>query len=173
MQGNENLALFSSLFHVGANPALCGLVVRPNEEKQNTLGNIMATGVFTVNHILPDFYKKAHQCSARYAEGVSEFNAVGLTPEYTDAGTAPFVKESHIKFACKLVRRIDIDLNGTFILIGEITSIIAPEDCLYTDGTLDLEKAGTITVSGLNTYHTTHKLGRLSYAKTDKPIEEL
>ena len=61
MQGNVNLATFSSVFHIGADPALCGIVVRPNEEGQNTLGNILATKHYTLNHILPSFYKEAHQ----------------------------------------------------------------------------------------------------------------
>ena len=67
--GNENLATFSSLFHLGANPALCGIIIRPNEEKQNTLGNIVSTKYYTINHVTPAFYKQAHQCSARYPEG--------------------------------------------------------------------------------------------------------
>ena len=51
--GKENLAVFSSLFHLGANPALCGLIVRPAEPGFNTLGNIMATGKYTLNHVHP------------------------------------------------------------------------------------------------------------------------
>lgn len=58
VQGNDNLAIFSSLFHLGANPALCGIIIRPNEEKQNTLGNIVTTGYYTINHIAPSFLKK-------------------------------------------------------------------------------------------------------------------
>lgn len=172
-QGNENLAIFSSLFHVGADPALCGIIVRPNEEKQNTLGNIMASEHYTVNHILPGFYKQAHQCSAKYPDGISEFKQVGLTPEYIESIGAPFVKESKIKFACQLVQKIDISLNGTFLILGKILTAIVPAELINEDGNIDLELAETLTISGLNTYHTTQKLARLSYAKTDKPVIEI
>lgn len=170
-QGNENLATFSSLFHLGANPALCGIIIRPNEEKENTLGNIMATKQYSINHVLPSFYKQAHQCSAKYSEGESEFKAVGLTPEYFPNIHCPFVQESSIKFACELVQKMDIELNGTFLIIGKIISINVPQAFIDKDGFIDLEAAQTVTCNGLDSYHTTNKLARLSYAKTTKPVE--
>ena len=173
LQGNENLGLFNSLFHIGANPAYCGFIIRPNEVKQNTLGNIVNTRNFTINHILPAFYKQAHQCSAKYDEGISEFEKTGLTPQYLDSIEAPFVEESNIKFACELMQRIDIELNGTTLIIGKIIKIIAPESCIQKEGFIDLEEAGSITCSGLDSYHLTNKIGRLSYAKVDKEIKEL
>jgi flavin reductase (DIM6/NTAB) family NADH-FMN oxidoreductase RutF len=171
--GNENLAVFSSLFHLGADPALCGIVVRPCDEKQNTLGNIIQNKHYTINHILPDFVKQAHQSSAKYNEGESEFEKVGLTAQYIDDFIAPFVEESVIKFGCELIQKITIEENGTSILIGKIISIIVPEDVVSEDGLIDIEKAGSITLSGLDTYHRTQKIARLSYAKTDKSIQEL
>ncbi len=164
-QGNENLAVFNSLFHLGANPALCGMVVRPNEKKQNTLGNILQTKFYTINHIMLSFYKQAHQCSAKYDDGISEFNEVGLTPEYLDGISAPFVQESVVKFGCEFVQKIDIELNGTTIIIGKIIKVVVPDHCLGNDGFLNLEQAGSITNSGLDSYHTTQTISRLSYAK--------
>jgi flavin reductase (DIM6/NTAB) family NADH-FMN oxidoreductase RutF len=173
IQGNENLALFSSLFHIGANPALCGMVIRPNEVSENTLGNILNTKIYTVNHVLPSFYPAAHQCSAKYPAGTSEFEKVGLNAEYSDSIEAPFVQESTIKFACEMVQKIDIDLNQTTLIIGKIIRIIVPDICIGNDGFIDLESAKSITCSGLDSYHTTTKLARLSYAKLDVPPLEI
>jgi len=171
--GNENLAIFSSLFHLGADPALCGIVVRPCDEKQNTLGNIVQNKHYTINHILWDFFKQAHQSSAKYLEGESEFEKTGLSTEYFDNFQAPFVKESVIKFGCELIKKMDIELNGTYILIGKIVSIIVPEGVVLEDGFIDIERAGSKTLSGLDTYHRTQRIAKLSYAKTDKSIQEL
>jgi flavin reductase (DIM6/NTAB) family NADH-FMN oxidoreductase RutF len=167
LQGNNNLATFSSYFHVGADPALCGIVIRPSEPGENTLGNIMDNGHYTLNHVLPEFYEKAHQCSAKYTQGVSEFEAVGLTPESREGIRAPFVKESRVKIACQLEEKIDIHLNGTIIIIGRMIQLEFPEDCLLSDGSIDLEMAQSIACSGLDTYHVTKKLGKLRYAKSD------
>lgn len=171
--GNENLAVFSSVVHLGADPALCGIVIRPNEEKENTLGNIMQTKVYTINHVLSSFYKQAHQCSARYPSGISEFGEAGLHPEYVEGIFAPFVRESAIKFACEMVQKIDIELNNTFLIIGKIIRINVPDAFIGTNGFVDLEQAGTLTCSGIDSYHTTSKLARLSYAKVNKPIIEI
>lgn len=171
-EGNENLAIFSSAFHIGADPALCGVVVRPNEERENTLGNIVKTKIYTLNQIHESFIKAAHQTSAKYTDGISEFKEVGLTPQYRENVYAPFVQESHIKFACELVQKIDLTINGTFILIGNIVHVECPSECIQQDGTLDLEKAKSIAISGLNTYSIANRLTKLSYAKTsNEPYE--
>lgn len=173
VNGNENLATFSSFFHLGANPALCGIIIRPNEEKENTLGNIVQTKSFTINHVKESFYRQAHQCSAKYPPGFSEFEAVGLQAEYLEGIHAPFVKESSIRFACEMVQKTDIELNGTFLVIGRIVKIIVPDDCMAEDGFVDLEKAGSLTCSGLDSYHSTKRIARLSYAKVDKPVSSI
>ena len=167
-QGNHNLATFSSYFHIGADPALCGIVIRPAENAENTLGNILNTKHYTLNHVLPSFYEKAHQCSAKYPAGVSEFEAVALTPQFINEIKAPFVGESRIKMACEFVQKTDIVLNDTTIIIGRIIYLEAPDDCLMEDGSIDLNAAETVTCSGLNTYHVAQLLGKLLYAKIVK-----
>jgi flavin reductase (DIM6/NTAB) family NADH-FMN oxidoreductase RutF len=164
-EGKENLSLFSSLVHIGADPAFCGLIVRPNTEGQNTLGNILRTGVYTINHVHAEFIEKAHQTSAKYPEGVSEFEAVGLTPDYVEGVAAPFVKESVIQFACELVQRIPIEFNQTHFIIGKITHMMVPDSLVGPDGFIDLESAGTLTCSGLDSYYVTTRVIRLPYAK--------
>jgi len=164
-KGNLNLATFNSIFHLGADPALCGMVLRPAEPGENTLGNILHTGQFTLNHVLPSFYEQAHQCSAKYPEGISEFAEVGLTPEWKNGIRAPFVQESCIKIACQFEQKIDIHLNGTVIIVGRMIHLEAPDSCVLEDGTIDLEVAQTVTSSGLDSYHLTKRLGKLPYAK--------
>ena len=172
-EGTENLATFSSLFHLGADPALCGIIIRPGEPDRNTLDNILRQKHYTINHVQPSFFKQAHQCSARYAPGESEFAATGLTPLYEAGIPAPFVKESVIRFACKLEQVIPIELNGTTLVIGKIIYVNLPDECVGADGFIDIEKAQTVTCSGLDSYHISKRLARLSYAKTDRPVTEV
>lgn len=169
----ENLAPFSSLFHLGAHPALCGLIVRPDEVPRHTLSNILDTKHYTLNHVSEEFYLSAHQSSARYSEFESEFEAVKLSPDYKHSIPAPFVKESKVQMACKLEQKIDLEINGTILLIGKIIYVNVPTGSILKDGFVDLEAAGTLTVSGLDSYHTTKRLARLSYAKPDSWPKEL
>ena len=48
---NENLAIFSSFFHIGANPPLIGMIFRPSPPDRDTLNNILETRFYTINHI--------------------------------------------------------------------------------------------------------------------------
>lgn len=163
-----NLALFNSIFHLGANPPLLGMVFRPDGPEHDTFNNIIQTGQYTLNNVRENFYKQAHQCSARYRSGESEFLACGLDEEYLNAFRAPFVKQSSIKIGLELREVLPVSLNGTRIMIGEIQLISVGEGLISDDGYVSIEQGGTLTCSGLDSYHRTEKISRLSYAKPDR-----
>lgn len=170
-EGISNLAIFSQIIHVGANPPLIGILFRPHTVERHTLENILSNKEFTINHIPASHTKNAHHTSARWDK--SEFEACGFTPEYTELFKAPYVKESNIRLGCSFVERQDIQANDTVFIIGEIKEICLVDSVLQDDGFVDLETAGSITCSGLDSYHTTNKIARYTYAKPDKEPEEL
>lgn len=169
-RGQTNLSVVSSVIHIGADPALMGFIMRPVTVTRDTYNNIFETGYYTFNHIAADFMLKAHQTSARYPVEISEFDAVGLEPAFLDGFPAPYVAESPVRIGLEFRQKLDISLNGTMLMIGEIREIYVPENYVHEDGFLDLEAAGTLTVSGLDCYHRTQKLARLSYAKADRDV---
>ena len=173
LDGNENLAIFSSIFHIGANPPLIGLIFRPSPPERNTFNNIIDTGFYTINHINESIYQQAHQTSARYDQSESEFEITNLQPEYKDNFFAPYVAESNIQLGIEFKEKITIPINNTTMIIGEITQIYIPENCLSEDGFVDIEKANSITCSGLDSYHKTVQLDRLSYAKPNQEITSI
>jgi flavin reductase (DIM6/NTAB) family NADH-FMN oxidoreductase RutF len=152
-------------FILGADPALVGFINRPREAAPHTLANIEATGSYTINHIQEDIIEKAHQTSAKYAQDISEFDAVGLTPQYLPEITAPFVKESKVKYSLSLVEIIPIKHNNTFLILGSIQHLLFPPEILSDDGFLDLVQAGSICSLGIDAYYKTSFLKRLPYAK--------
>ena len=162
---NTNLSIFSSFFHIGATPPLMGVIFRFESEDRHSLSNIIETGFYTINHVNECIYKQAHQTSARYPKDVSEFYITGLTTEYKNEFKAPFVKESNVQLGLEFKQRIDLEINNTVLIIGQISQIYFPADCLCQDGYLDIEKANTMTCSGLDSYHKTERVDRLSYAK--------
>jgi flavin reductase (DIM6/NTAB) family NADH-FMN oxidoreductase RutF len=164
-EGKTNLAIFSSVIHVGANPPALGFLMRPVSVERHTYNNIKETNFFTINHINQEIFKQAHQTSARYDKEVSEFDECGLTPEYSETLKAPYVKESTIKIGLKFVEEQEIKANGTIFIVGEIVEIILPDDVVAMDGYVEIEKAGTIAIGGLDSYHDTKRIARLAYAK--------
>jgi flavin reductase (DIM6/NTAB) family NADH-FMN oxidoreductase RutF len=162
---HTNLAIFNSIVHIGANPALIGFIVRPDSVERHTLENILETNYYTINHLNETNYKQAHQTSARYARETSEFEACGLTEEYLNQFHAPYVKESQIKLGLELKNKVDLTINGTILIIGQVVDIYIPENSIEKDGFVNIEKCGTITGSGLDAYYHTKKIARLAYAK--------
>ncbi|CAI89350.1 MULTISPECIES: flavin reductase family protein [Pseudoalteromonas] len=164
-QGNTNLSIVSSVIHLGAHPPLIGMIMRPHSVPRHTFENILATGVYTINHVNSAIYQQAHQTSARYDKNESEFAATGLTPEYLNEFSAPFVQQSRLKYAVKYIEHQHLAVNGTELVIGEIMDVYLDEAALQSDGFLDLQAIDTVAISGLDSYHSTNKLMRLPYAK--------
>ncbi len=163
--GQPNLAIFSSIVHLGSDPALIGFINRPLAAAPHTIANIEATKVYTINHIQPSFVAAAHQTSAKYLATENEFEKVKLTEQYQPNIIAPFVAESFVKYALELVEIVPITHNNTFLVIGAITDIIIPEEILETDGFLNLDKAESLCCIGVDAYFTTTQLARYGYAK--------
>lgn len=171
--GTTNLAVFSSVTHLGSNPALLGFVTRPTVVPRHTYANIKANKQFTVNHINSQIIDKAHQTAARYDASVSEFDATGLTPVFEKGFLAPFVKEAYIKIACEYVNEYTIQENGTVLMVAAIQDIFVPEMAFHKDGWVDLSTTQGVTINGLDSYSSTTLLDRLSYSKPDQPIHSI
>ncbi|AZQ63097.1 flavin oxidoreductase [Flammeovirga pectinis] len=170
-EGNENLAIFSSVIHLGSDPALLGFITRPSKEvPRHTLQNIKETGSYTINHIPISSIENAHKTSAKFEKGISEFDVCNFTPEYIEGFTAPFVKESHLKIGLLFKEEIPIPLNGTSLIIGEIEYIQINDECIDTNGYIDLEKSESAGISGLNTYYSFNKLASFPYARVENCI---
>jgi flavin reductase (DIM6/NTAB) family NADH-FMN oxidoreductase RutF len=172
-KGKINLGIFSSLVHIGSDPALVGYINRPIKAAPHTLANIQSTGVYTINHIHPSFLEQAHQTSAKYPDEVSEFDEVGLTPEFLENTSAPFVKESKVKYSLSLEEIIPIRLNDTFLVIGKIQQIKLEEAIVLPDGFLELDKASSICSNGIDGYYSTRLIDRYHYAKPGMKTERI
>ena len=171
--GQTNLAVFTSLFHLGANPALMGLIFRPNVSQRHTLENIQEVGNYTINILPSQFSKNVHHTSARFSREQSEFAMCGFTEQWQPGIEVPFVKEAPISWQMAYVRTYDIPENGTHMVIGSVEKIFLPKEILKEDGFLDLEAVDPCIATGLDCYHQVKGKQRYTYAKPDhgpKPI---
>ncbi|MFD2787352.1 flavin reductase family protein [Hymenobacter rubripertinctus] len=173
--GQSNLAVISSVVHLGSNPPLLGLVMRPPSVERHSYDNIRAGGTYTLNHVHAGIARAAHLTSANFPREVSEFAATGLTEQYLDDFPAPYVRESRLKIGLQLVQQVPIEANGTVLLIGQVAHLYLPDasGVLRTDGSLDLTAAGTVALSGLDTYYEARPVARYGYARPHQPLPEL
>ena len=160
-----NLAIFSSVIHLGSNPPLLGFVLRPTKVERNTYTNIKETGYYTINHVRYDFAEQAHHTSAKYDRDVSEFDITGLQEVYRNGFVAPFVGESPVQIGLKFVEEYAIKENGTLLIIGEIVDVFLENGLLDSDGFINLYKAEVATISGLDGYSLPSGTARFGYQR--------
>ncbi|WP_339815878.1 flavin reductase [uncultured Imperialibacter sp.] len=167
--GQANLAIISSVVHLGSNPAYLGFIVRPSEEvRRHTQENILDNGWFTINHIRTSFIKNAHYTSAKFDHAVSEFDACGLTEETLYDFHAPFVKESTLKIGLRHVEDVVIQSTGTTMIVGQIEHLVVPDEAINKQGYIDLGVADGVGISGLNSYYKLEKVADFPYARVSE-----
>lgn len=167
--GISNVAVFSSITHLGSNPPLVGFVLRPTTVPRDTYRNIKETGTFTVNHIHSAIVEDAHHTSAKYPSEVSEFTKTQLEEEYLDDFYAPFVKGAQVRLGCTFLNEYEIKENDTLLLVSQIEHVyVANQDIQQEDGWLKLQNADTVTINGLDGYAKTELIERFPYARPKK-----
>lgn len=169
--GQSNLAIFFSVIHVGANPPLLGLLFRPHTVRRDSLENIRAIKLFTVNSVQKEWTEAAHGTAANYEAGVSEFKANGLTEEFLGGAKVPFVKESKIKSLCRLEEEHPVAANGTIFMVAAIEKVYLQEGLIADDGLIQHDQAGTVAINALDTYYTANLFGQYDYARPGERVK--
>lgn len=167
--GNSNLAIFSSLVHLGSNPALLGFIMRPRHEvRRDTFENIMHSNCFTVNQVHPEFVANAHYTSAKFEKEESEFEKCRLTEEYVNDFPAPFVKESRLKMGMKFEESIPIEINNCIMIVGSIQHLIVDDNAVDDNGQIDLQSLQSVGIGGLNRYYNLESIDKFPYARVNE-----
>jgi len=168
-EGVLNVAVFSSVTHLGSEPALLGFILRPTTVPRDTYKNLKELGYFTVNHITEEMIADAHHTSSSYEEHISEFDKTGLEPEFIDNIKVPFVKGSPVQLLCKYVNEYIIEENGCIHIIASIETIYADESLFHDDQWMQLDRGNIIAINGLDGYAVPKLTDRFHYARPDKP----
>ena len=164
-EGIENVAVFSSIVHLGSNPPIFGFILRPTTVPRNTYKNIRETGFYTINHIAKNFIEDAHHTSAKYPEHISEFDKTKLNPEYKHDFLAPYVAESPIQIGMKYLEEYHIKSNDVIMVVGQIEMVFIQDDLLEQDGFVDLSKGNIATINGLDGYAVPINNSRFKYQR--------
>ncbi len=169
IDGKSNVAIFSSVTHLGSNPAMIGFIMRPTTVPRDTYKNIKDTGYFTVNHITTDMIEAAHHTSANYELGVSEFDKTTLEEEFKEGIPTPFVKGSPVQLLCKYVNEYHIVENDTIHVIASIEHLFYKEELEHKDGWLQIDRGNVVAINGLDGYCLPKLLDRFQYARKEIP----
>ena len=163
--GYENVAVFSSITHIGSNPPLIGFFLRPTTVTRNTYDNIKETGVYTINHIHNAILEDAHHTSAKYPKSISEFSVTNLKPEYKGIHKVPFVASAPIQMLMKYAEEYHISANNTILVIGEVQELYVKDAMLETDGFINLSSGNIAAINGLDGYSIPNLKKRFEYQR--------
>ncbi|PHI20193.1 flavin oxidoreductase [Lewinellaceae bacterium SD302] len=164
-RGNENLGVFNTVVHLQASPPLMGFILRPLTVPRETYHNILANRHYTINTIHPDWLDAAHQSSANYPVGTSEFAATNLKAHYSEGHQAPYVAGSPVKIGLEYVETHQLH-GGTSFVIGRVIEVILEnEQAISESGHLNHELLETMTVAGLDRYYLPQKEQQKEYAR--------
>jgi flavin reductase (DIM6/NTAB) family NADH-FMN oxidoreductase RutF len=172
-EGVLNVAIFSSVTHLGSEPPLLGFILRPTTVPRDTYKNLKETGYFTVNHITEEMIADAHHTSSSYEKHISEFDKTNLDPEFIDDLKVPFVKGSPVKLLCKYVNEYKIEENGCIHIIASIETIYANENLFHNDEWMQLDRGNVIAINGLDGYAVPKLTDRFHYARPNKPTTSM
>lgn len=151
-EGTPNVAVFSSVTHLGSSPPTLGFILRPTTVPRDTYKNIKEKGFFTINHIYEDIIEDAHHTSAKYPEHVSEFNVTNLEEEYKGEFNAPFVKNAPVQMSMKFMEEIYVSSNDVLLIVAQIQELYINDELLEKDGLINLSKGNVAAINGLDTY---------------------
>jgi flavin reductase (DIM6/NTAB) family NADH-FMN oxidoreductase RutF len=147
-----NIAVFSSVTHIGSNPPIIGFITRSLTVNRDTNNNLKENPFFTVNHITENIISYAHHTSAGYDENISEFDKTNLEKEYKETIEIPFVKNSPLQLLCKYVNQYHIAENDTVLIIATIENIFFKRYLLHKDYCLQFDRAKVVTINDLDGY---------------------
>lgn len=172
-EGVSNVAIFSSITHLGSDPALLGFIIRPTTVPRNTYTNIKDVGFFTVNHITEAMIADAHHSSASYDEHTSEFDKTNLEEMFHEGISIPFVKGSPVQILCKYLNEYTIKENGTIHIIASIEELFVEEKLIQKDHWLRLDEENVVTINGLDGYCVPTLVNRFDYARPNVPTKSI
>lgn len=168
--GIENVAIFSSVTHIGSNPPMLGFFMRPTTVPRNTYENIKEQRFYTLNHVHSKIIKDAHHTSAKYPNSTSEFDMTELESEYKSDIFVPFVKNAPLQMLMEYVEEYDIKANNTILVIGKIKSLYIKHNLIEKDGFINLSKGEVAAINGLDAYTIPTIKNRFDYQRP-KTIE--
>jgi len=167
-EGITNVAVFSSVTHLGSNPPTLGFILRPTTVPRNTYKNIKDTGVFTINHIYEDIIEDAHHTSAKYNDDISEFDVTSLEEEFKENCKAPFVKNCPVQMEMKYVEEVYIKSNDVLMIVAQIEKLFVNENLIQKDGFIDLSAGKVVSINGLDGYAVPKLKERFGYQRPKK-----
>ncbi len=131
----DNIITLAWVGTVCSNPPLISISIRPSRYSHEL---ISASKEFVIN--IPDekMIEACDFCGTKSGRNIDKFKELGLTKEKGFIVNTPLIKECPINIECKVRQIIHLGTHDMFI--GEVVSVNADEEVIYSDGCSEIDK---------------------------------
>lgn len=174
-EGNVNLSPFSFFNLFSSNPPIVifspASRVRDNSTK-HTLQNVMDVPEVVINMVDYDMVQQMSLASCDFAKSENEFIKAGFTEEPATLIKPPMVKESKVKFECKVMEIKPLGTEGGAgnLVICEVLAMHIDESILDNDNKIDQTKYNLVARLGGDWYC---KIANENLFKVAKPNAQI
>ena len=137
---NDNIITLAWAGTVCSNPPLISISIR---SARYSHGLISASKEFVINIPNEEMIVACDFCGTKSGRDFDKFKKLGLTKEKGFVVNAPMIKECPINIECKVRQVIHLGTHDVFI--GEVVSVDANEEVVYSDGDIDYERINVVS----------------------------
>ena len=135
--GVINAAPFSAFTFVCSDPPMVGINAgRKEGELKDTPRNIAAMKEFVVNIVSVPLGAQMHQTSADYPAGISELEAVRLSPSPSRFIKTPGILEAPVRMECRLHSIHEFGVGPAWFMVGDVLAFHIRKDIIQ-NGKID------------------------------------
>lgn len=130
-EGRVNAAPFSFFNALSADPPWVGLGVQRRQDggPKDTLRNIEATGVFTVNVVADALVEAMNVCAVAFPADIDELAAAGLEAQPGAVIAAPWIAQAPVALECRKVMIVPTGPRGDIVLAEVVLAHIRADLC--------------------------------------------
>lgn len=152
-EGVPNLAPFSYFSGISSTPPVLAISVGPRRRgvRKDTVRNVEANAEMVVSLVSEELAKPMVLTSGDWPEGRNEFEVAGLTAVPSELVRPPRVAESPLSMECRVIQRVAVGNDPSWIVLGEVLRIHVRDEML-TDGLPDPRKLRPLARLGGDLY---------------------
>jgi len=138
--GKDDIITLAWAGTVCSNPPLISISIRPSRHSHALISSSME---FVIN--IPDekMAEACNFCGTHSGRNIDKFEKSNLTRGKPFVVKAPLIKECPISIECKVKDIIHLGTHDMFI--GEVVSVDAEKEIIYSDGDVDYDKIKPLT----------------------------
>lgn len=122
------------------------LICAASAKKRDTLVNIRQTGEFVLNLAGADMKDKVIPTARYSAPEVDEFVEAGLVEKPSQTIKAPGIAGCYAWMECELVKEFEEERYA--LIVGKVLRLEVADNALNPEGSLDIEKAQPLLITG-------------------------